>query len=126
MYITGLNCAYMNQMGGLDYYKQLAKQRAGLLWEVVDASNGFYKSKITDHPYRSNMNVIFRIRGGNKDMEELFIAEAKKVGIVQIRGHTFNPGVRISMYNAMPLVGVEFLCDFMRKFQARNSGIAKM
>lgn len=53
MYITGLNCSYMNQMGGLEYYIQLATQRSKLLWAAIDNSNGFYKSKITDHAYRS-------------------------------------------------------------------------
>jgi phosphoserine aminotransferase len=73
------------------------------MWKCIDSSQGFYKSKITDKRYRSRINVIFRIKGGNKDLEEIFIKEAAEAGIVQIRAHTFNPGIRISMYNAMPL-----------------------
>jgi len=46
------------------------------LWAAVDESNGYYKSKITDKPYRSRINVIFRIAGGNKALEEKFISEA--------------------------------------------------
>lgn len=49
-------------------------------------------------------------------MEETFIREAGKAGIAQVKGHTFNPGVRISMYNAMPIEGVAYLTQFMRKF----------
>lgn len=61
MYMTGLNCAYMNQMGGLEYYTQLATQRSQILWGFIDACGGYYKSKITDKAYRSRINVIFRI-----------------------------------------------------------------
>jgi len=52
-----------------------------MLWDCVDTSGGYYKSKITDIPYRSRVNVIFRIAGGNKDLEAKFITEAKKIGI---------------------------------------------
>lgn len=110
MYITGLNVSYMNQMGGLQHYERLAQERSKLLYQAIDSSNGYYWSKITDKAYRSRMNVIFRIHGGNKAIEEIFIQEAEKAGIVQIRAHTFNPGIRISMYNAMPIEGVEYLC----------------
>lgn len=47
MYVTGLNCSYMNQMGGLDHYIELANQRSFILWNFIDSSNDFYKSKIT-------------------------------------------------------------------------------
>jgi phosphoserine aminotransferase len=57
-------------------------KRSTLLWSKVDSSDGFYKSKITDNAYRSRMNVILRIAGGNKDLEEIFIKEAKEAGIV--------------------------------------------
>jgi phosphoserine aminotransferase len=125
MYVTGLNASYMNQMGGLEYYINIAQQRSDLLWSTIDNSNGFYKSKITDNRFRSRINVIFRIAGGDKQLEQLFIKEAEKVGIVQITGHTFNPGVRISMYNAMPVEGVVYLTEFMRRFQQKHSS-AKM
>lgn len=87
-----------------------------MMWDALESSNGFYRSKVVDKAYRSRINVIFRVKGGDKDLEELFISEAQKAGITQIRGHTFNPGIRISMYNAMPLAGVEYLVEFMRKF----------
>lgn len=119
MYVTGLNCSYMNQNGGLAYYTHIANQRGMLLWTMIDQSNGYYKSKITDKNYRSRINVIFRIQGGNKELEETFIREAGKVGITQIRGHSYNPGIRISMYNAMPVEGVVYLTNFMREFMAR-------
>jgi len=106
----------MNNMGGLEHYTRLATERADLLWGAIKASNGFYKSKITDDAYKSRVNVIFRIAGGNTKLEEKFMEEAKKAGIVQIRGHYFNPGIRISMYNAMPVAGVHYLLSFMNYF----------
>ena len=126
MYITGLNMSYMNEMGGLKYYEDLALKRSNLLWNLVDSSEGFYKSKITDKAYRSRMNVIMRIAGGKKELEELFITEAKAAGIVQIRGHTFNPGIRISMYNSMPLEGVQYLCEFMKHFASQYKQDSKL
>lgn len=118
MYVTGINCAYMNQMGGVPYYSQLSHHKSSMLWSCIDSSNGFYKSKITDKAYRSRINVIFRIKGGDTKLEEIFVREAQKEGITQIVGHSFNPGIRISMYNAMPAAGVQHLVDFMRRFQA--------
>jgi phosphoserine aminotransferase len=109
MYVTGMNVSYMNEMGGLEVYEQMAKRRSDILWSFIDSTNGYYKSKITDKNYRSRINVIFRIQGGNKDLEEMFMSEASKAGIVQIRGHTFNPGIRVSMYNAMPVEGTIYL-----------------
>jgi len=57
--------------------------------------------------------------GGNQDIEAKFIAEAKAVGIIQIKGHYFCAGIRISMYNATPVEGVEYLCGFMNHFMAK-------
>jgi Phosphoserine aminotransferase len=110
MYVTGINISYMTQMGGLEYYTRLANQRSQMLWDCIDSSNGYYKSKITDKAYRSRVNAIFRIAGGRKDLEEKFMSEAGKVGIVQIKAHVVNPAIRISMYNAMPIEAVIYLC----------------
>jgi len=120
MYVTGINVSYMNQMGGLEYYTNLSTQKSQMLWDCVDQSGGYFKSKITDKAYRSRVNVIFRIAGGNKELEAKFESEAGKVGIVQIKAHGVNPAIRISMYNAMPLEGVIYLTKFMRNFQQRN------
>lgn len=69
MYVTGINVSYMNQMGGVEHYQRLAEQRSKLLWECLDSSQGYYRSKITDKAYRSRINVIFRIAGGRQDLE---------------------------------------------------------
>lgn len=82
MYVTGLNVSYMNQMGGLELYTKLAEERSRLLWSFIDSSNGYYKSKLESKDFRSRINCIFRIQGGNTDLEKLFMDEATKAGIV--------------------------------------------
>jgi len=90
-----------------------------MLWNFIDNSNGYYASKLTEKIWRSRINIIFRIQGGDAKLEEQFMSEAGKVGIVQIKGHSFCPGIRISMYNAMPVEGVAHLTAFMRVFMNR-------
>jgi len=121
IYVTGLNVSYMNQQGGLEHYIQLAKQRSSMIWSFIDSSNGFYKTKITDSHYRSHVNICFRIQNGDKEIEAQFIKEAKNCGIVQITGHYFNPGIRISMYNSQPMGGVVYLISFMRQFMQQHT-----
>jgi phosphoserine aminotransferase len=69
-------------MGGLDYYINLSKQKSEKLYDAIDSSNGFYSSKMIDLAYRSRINSIFRIAGGNTDLEEKFIKEAERERIV--------------------------------------------
>ena len=81
MYMTGLNASYMNQMGGLEYYDQITNIKSKMLWDMIDNSDGYYKSKITQKAYRSRVNVIFRIQNGNVKLEKTFVELAKKAGI---------------------------------------------
>lgn len=75
---------------------------------------------MTDKRFRSRVNVNFRILGGNSELEEMFISEAESLRIINIAGHPKNPGIRISMYNAMPVEGVALLCDYMYKFLLKH------
>ena len=84
-----------------------------MLWEVIDNSGGFYNSK-TDPAFRSRVNVCFRVKDADKDLEAKFIAEAETRKMINTGGHPANPGIRVSMYNAMPVKGVECLCEFMK------------
>ena len=77
--------------------------------------------------YRSEINVVMRIRPdkGEDDktytrLELKFCEEAAKHGLLQLKGHSSNPGLRVSMYNAMPLEGVQALVTFMKKFRKEN------
>jgi len=69
-------------------------------------------------PHRSRVNIVFRLP--NKDLDEQFIAGAESEGLFGLRGHRSVEGIRASMYNAMPLEGVERLVDFMNKFEKQH------
>ena len=118
IYVTALNISYMNQMGGIDYYERMAITKSRMLYELIDKSNGYYVNR-TDPKFRSRMNVNFRIEG-DRTLEKKMISEATKYKIININGHPTNPGIRISMYNAMPLNGVVELCKFMDHFRLAN------
>ena len=90
-----------------------------MLWDVIDNSNGFYNS-FTDKAFRSRINVCFRVKDANKELEAKFIAEAEARKMINTGGHPANPGIRISMYNAMPVEGTRALCAFMKEFMAAN------
>jgi len=122
----GLNIAHMLAEGGLAHYVNLAETRSTLLYDAIDKSGGFYLNK-TDTKYRSKINVPFRIKpdsGESSDtycrLEEKFLVDAAKEGLLSLKGHTETKGLRASMYNAMPVEGVNKLVDFMQRFQEAN------
>lgn len=118
IYVTALNISYMNQQGGLVKYDRDAEQKSKMLYSLIDGSNGYYVNK-TQKSMRSRINVNFRIAANNK-LEDKLMSEAEKLKIINIKGHPSNPGIRVSMYNAMPIEGVELLCQFLTKFMAEN------
>lgn len=124
IYVTALNASYMNQRGGLSHYENIANIKSKMLYNLIDNSGGFYVNN-TDKAYRSRINIIFRIPN-NLALEDELIKECAKWRIINIKGHAFNPGVRISSYNAMPIEGVALLCKIMHKFQKDQSSFAKM
>ena len=79
----------------------MAEVKSKMLYNLLDKSNGYYVNK-TDKKFRSRMNINFRIEG-NRQLEAKLIEEAVKYKIVNIKGHPSNPGIRISIYNAMPM-----------------------
>lgn len=79
----------------------MAEVKSKMLYNLLDKSNGYYVNK-TDKKFRSRMNINFRIEG-NRQLETKLIQEAVKYKIVNIKGHPSNPGIRISIYNAMPV-----------------------
>jgi len=118
IYVTGINASYMNQMGGISYYNMLADQRSQMIYSLLDSSNGYYVNR-TNKAFRSRVNVNFRIELDRK-LEDKFIQEAEALKMINIKGHSFNPGIRVSIYNAMPVEGVAKLCTFMTKFMHEN------
>ena len=90
--------------------------KAKLLYHTIEASEGFYRCPVEDGS-RSKMNVVFRVAGGDEAVEKQFANEAAAAGLVGTPGHRSVGGMRISLYNAVPLEAVEALTAFMREFQ---------
>ena len=116
----------MLKEGGLAHYVTLAEIRSNILYDAIDKSKGFYINKI-EKKYRSKINVPFRIKPASHEqkdtyfrLEEKFLIDADKEGLKSLRGHVDNKGLRISMYNAMPVEGVRRLVEFMERFQEAN------
>jgi len=114
IYVMEKVLRWIRDRGGLAGMAAAADERAGLLYSAIDSSGGFYVNPI-EPTSRSNMNVVFRI--GDHDLEPLFIAEAAERGLVGLKGHRSVGGVRASIYNAMPISGVEALVDLMAEFR---------
>lgn len=93
------------------------REKATYIYDAIDASGGFYRGH-AQKDSRSLMNVTFRLP--SEELESAFISEAKKAGLVGLKGHRSVGGMRASIYNAMPLAGCKLLADFMKDFAKRN------
>ena len=115
VYVLGLVCQWLRDgMGGLAAMNRHNLAKAKLLYDVLDASGGFYAGHA--HPdCRSDMNVTFRLP--DETAEKAFIKGATERRLIDLKGHRSVGGIRASIYNAMPLSGVESLRDYMLEFQ---------
>ncbi len=116
IYVLGLVLEWVEQMGGLTAMQQRAEQRSAMLYDYLD-SQDFYKA-VARKDSRSHMNVTFRT--GNEELDAKFAKESAAAGMSNLKGHRSVGGMRASIYNAMPIEGVEKLLDFMKKFAADN------
>ena len=116
IYICGKVFKHLKKLGGLEVMKVRNEEKAKILYDYLDSSKLFNGTVVKED--RSLMNVPFIT--GNKELDDKFIKEAKKVGIENIRGHRTVGGMRASIYNAMPIEGVKYLVEFMKKFEAEN------
>ena len=107
-----------NEVGGLDAMHQRNRHKAGLLYGVIDDLPAFYRGHAAAGS-RSLMNVTFRLP--SEELERSFVEEAAAEGMVELRGHRSVGGIRASIYNAMPVDGVERLATFMRSFADANA-----
>lgn len=117
IYMIGLVCEWLKDQGGVAAIQKRNDEKAALLYEFIDSSDGFYSGH-ADRNCRSLMNVTFRLPSA--DLDEAFCAEAARRGLDGLRGHRTVGGIRASIYNAFPREGVEALVDFMKDFSARN------
>ena len=116
IYICGKVFKHLKKLGGLEVMKVRNEEKAKILYDYLDSSKLFKGTVVKED--RSLMNVPFIT--GNKELDDKFIKEAKKVGIENIRGHRTVGGMRASIYNAMPIEGVKYLVEFMKKFEEEN------
>lgn len=117
IYMIGLVCDWLKGEGGTAAMKLRNEQKAALLYDCIDASDGFYSGH-AERNCRSTMNVTFRLP--TPELDEKFCAEAEGNGLDGLRGHRTVGGVRASIYNAFPREGVEALMDLMKDFAGRN------
>ncbi len=120
VYVLDLVARWLQEeIGGLEEMYARNCDKARQLYEVIDASNGFYRGH-AQPGCRSVMNVTFRLPG--EDLEKKFLVEAEGRGLSSLKGHRSVGGIRASIYNAMPVEGVTALRDFMRDFASQNAG----
>ena len=116
IYMLGLTLDWVNEQGGLEGMEKLKWQRANMLYDTLDNSRLFQCH--AEKGSRSGMNVTFRT--GNEELDAKFVQEAAAAGFVNLKGHRKVGGMRASIYNAMPVEGVEKLCDFIKAFDKNN------
>lgn len=117
IYIAGLVFKWLLNMGGLDEMYKRNVEKANILYDAFDTSDGYYKGTTVKED-RSLMNVTYRLP--NEQLEEKFIKEASAKGFSGLKGHRSVGGIRASIYNAFPKKGVEDLVEFMAEFKKNN------
>ncbi|MDD3529073.1 MAG: 3-phosphoserine/phosphohydroxythreonine transaminase [Gallionellaceae bacterium] len=117
IYMAGLVFKWLLDKGGVAAMERINVEKARRLYDAIDGSGGFYRNPVA-MANRSRMNVPFTLH--DPRLDEAFIAEARGHGIVQIKGHKSVGGMRASIYNAMPVEGVQALVDFMADFGQRH------
>ena len=117
IYICGKVFKWLKKMGGLAAMKERNEKKAQLLYDYLDSSRLFRGTVVKED--RSLMNVPFVT--GDKELDARFVQEAKEAGLENLKGHRTVGGMRASIYNAMPVEGVEALVAFMKKFEEENA-----
>lgn len=118
IYVSGLNLEYMAEKG-IEKIEEESRQKSNLLYDYIDSTDGYYINTV-DKSCRSRTNIPIRIKN-DADLESKFIVEAEERGFLQLNGHKLVGGVRVSLYNAMPIEGVEALVAFMKRFREANN-----
>ncbi|MGZ9197113.1 MAG: 3-phosphoserine/phosphohydroxythreonine transaminase, partial [Candidatus Deferrimicrobiaceae bacterium] len=105
--------SWLKGQGGLAGIEKVNRKKAARLYAVIDGNGGYFRSPV-ERESRSVMNVVFRLP--TPELEERFIAESKKQGMIGLKGHRSVGGIRVSIYNAVPYEWVETLAAFMEAF----------
>lgn len=118
MYVAGMVFKWLKAQGGLKAMEARNIEKASMLYETIDSSDGFYQCPV-DKAFRSRMNVPFRLK--DEKLDSLFLQGADERRLLQLKGHRSVGGMRASIYNAMTLEGVKTLSQYMQEF-ARQHG----
>ena len=117
IYMCKLVLEWIKELGGLEVMKERNQKKAKILYDVLDSSKMFRGT--VDKEFRSMMNVTFVT--DSDELNKKLVAEAEAAGFVNLKGHRSVGGMRASIYNAMPIEGVEKLAEFMKEFEKANS-----
>ncbi|MEY2729792.1 MAG: hypothetical protein RL584_918 [Pseudomonadota bacterium] len=117
IYIAGLVFQWIKAQGGVAAMEQRALERSNLFYSTLDNSGGFYVNRVAADA-RSRMNIPFFL--GEERLQEAFLEGAQAAGLLQLKGHKSVGGLRASLYNAMPLQGVQALVAYLNEFQRRH------
>ena len=116
IYMLSLMLSWLEEQGGVAAMQQLKRERAGMIYDVLDNSALYIAHARRDS--RSDMNVTFRTPSAELDAE--FIKGATARGLVNVKGHKLAGGMRASLYNAMPLEGARSLAEYMKEFEVKH------
>ena len=119
IYILLETFRWLERQGGIAAVEEVNRRKAALVYDAIDASNGFYTGTVTNALDRSLMNITFTLPSA--ELTKSFISEAAAKGMVALKGYRTVGGIRASTYNAMPEEGCQALADFMKDFAQRNA-----
>jgi phosphoserine aminotransferase len=117
IYVVGLVLKWLKGLGGLKAIQKINEEKAGLVYDAIDNSGGFYRGHAAKDA-RSKMNIPFRLP--SEDLEKLFVKESEKQNLIGLKGHRSVGGLRASVYNALPMESAKALVAFMKEFQKNN------
>jgi phosphoserine aminotransferase len=120
VYMLGLCLEHTKKCGGVAHMQEMRAKTSKAVYDAIDTADGFYTCPI-DKSCRSRTNIPFVIKGGNDALEKKFLEEAKKQNLYTLAGHRSVGGIRASIYNCMPLEGVDTLVSFMKSFADENA-----
>lgn len=117
LYVANLMAQWIEAHGGVAVMDEYARARAKIVYDAIDAMPEMYVSHV-ERESRSRVNAVFRLK--DEALTALFVKEAAEAGLANLAGHRAVGGIRASMYNAMPIEGVQKLADFMKTFAHRH------
>lgn len=123
IYVVGKVLNWIKKCGGVNAMCENSSKKSQLVYSTIDQSNGFYSCPI-DKPYRSRMNVVFRVGGngnGDEALEKEFLKGAEAIGMLQLKGHRSVGGIRASLYNAVTMEDTKTLVNYMTEFLSKHN-----